>query len=145
MNSPRRLSPGDPALPQVLALIRESFGYMDGRISPPSSMHRLTAAAIARAGEVWVLGAPPRACVFLTPKPGRLYLGKLAVNSQYRGKGLARQLVEHAAARARDLGLPVLELQTRIELTGNHAAFARMGFVKTGETAHPGLRPGAAW
>jgi phosphinothricin acetyltransferase len=31
-----------------------------------------------------------------------------------------------------------LELETRIELTENHATFARMGFIKTAETAHPG-------
>ena len=32
-----------------------------------------------------------------------------------------------------------LLLETRIELTGNHAAFARMGFEKVGEKAHPGF------
>ena len=36
-------------------------------------------------------------------------------------------------------GKPALELQTRIELTGNHAAFRRMGFVETARTAHPGF------
>jgi hypothetical protein len=29
-------------------------------------------------------------------------------------------------------------LQTRVELVENHAAFSRMGFAKTGESAHPG-------
>ena len=29
-------------------------------------------------------------------------------------------------------------METRIELTENHATFARLGFVKTAETAHPG-------
>ena len=36
----------------------------------------------------------------------------------------------------RDLG--TLELSVRIELNENHAAFARMGFMKTLEVAHPG-------
>ena len=35
-------------------------------------------------------------------------------------------------------GLTTLELQSRIELLENHAAFTAMGFVKTAETAHPG-------
>lgn len=140
--TPRRLSPEEDMAP-VLALVRRSFAFMDGRIGPPSSMHRLTVDAIARqAGEaeVWVLeelGAPV-ACVFLTPKPERLYIGKLAVDDAFRRQGLARQLIGHAEARARALGLGLLELESRVELTENHRAFIAMGFEKSGETAHPG-------
>jgi ribosomal protein S18 acetylase RimI-like enzyme len=126
----------------LLALIRAAFASMEGRIDPPSSMHALTEAAIAKhaaTGEVWAVGAPTVACVFLTPKPGRLYIGKLAVAEEHRGRGLARRLIDLAEARARAMGLPVLELQTRMELVENHAAFAAMGFVKVGETAHPGF------
>ena len=139
---PVRHSPDDPALQQVLHLIRESFAYMDGRIDPPSSMHRLTLEALAaqcETGEVWSLGAPPVACVVLTVKPRALYLGKLAVAEAMRGQGLARQLVELAVERARVRGRARLELQTRIELVENHRAFAALGFEKAGETAHPGF------
>ena len=127
----------------LLRLVQESFAYMDGRIDPPSSMHRLTPGAIAeqaRTGEVWVFeedGAPV-ACVFLTPRPDALYLGKLAVARAHRGQGFARHLVEQAEARARALNLHGLELQSRIELTENHTAFAAMGFGQVGATAHPG-------
>jgi GNAT superfamily N-acetyltransferase len=133
----------------VLRLIRAAFADMDGRIDPPSSMHRLTAAEIAvqaETGEVWViedLGVPV-ACVFLTVKPGCLYLGKLAVAQPWRGHGLARRLVEVAGARARAMGLPVLELQARVELAENHAAFRALGFTQTAATAHDGYdRPTA--
>ena len=138
---PVRHAPSDSALADVLDLIRESFAYMDGRIDPPSSMHLLSLEDVARlckTGEVWSLGSPPLACVFLTPEADKLYLGKLAVSAGQRRQGLAGQLVELAADRARALGLPALELQTRVELTENHATFARLGFVTTGETAHPG-------
>lgn len=138
---PQRLFPDSPKLSEVLVLIRESFAYMEGRIDPPSSMHRLTEDTLrdqAREGEVWVIGTRPDAVVFLTPKPGRLYLSKLAVDRSQRERGLARRLVTLAETRAKALGLEVLELQTRVELVENHAAFARMGFVKTGEVAHPG-------
>ncbi|MCB1329842.1 MAG: GNAT family N-acetyltransferase [Maritimibacter sp.] len=139
---PVRLSPEDDPAP-VLALIRAEFAFMDGRIDPPSSMHRLTAADVSRqaaAGEVWVLGpaGAPLACVFFTTKPETLYIGKLAVAAAARGQGHARRLIDLAAARAGALGLAVLELQTRIELTENHATFARLGFTCVGETAHPG-------
>ena len=125
----------------ILTLIQDSFAFMERRIDPPSSMHRLTPqdiAAQATEGEVWLIGRPPLACVFLTAKPGALYIGKLAVARSPRGKGLARALIDTAETRARALGLPMLELQTRIELTENHATFRALGFHETGRTAHPG-------
>ncbi|MGD9866290.1 MAG: GNAT family N-acetyltransferase [Pseudodonghicola sp.] len=141
MQASERLGPGDPRLRQVLRLIQQSFAYMDGRIDPPSSMHRLTLAALsqqAETAEVWALGDPVVACVVLTAQPDCLYLGKLAVDGQLRRAGLARRMVDLAAARAAALGLPALELQVRIELVENQAAFARLGFVETGRSAHPG-------
>lgn len=141
MATPQRLLPGDPRLAQVLRLIQDSFAFMDGRIDPPSSMHRLTLETLsqqAETAEVWALGDPVAACVVLTPKPDCLYLGKLAVDARQRGAGLARRMVDLAIERARALGLPELELQVRVELVENHATFARLGFVRTGETAHAG-------
>lgn len=132
----------DPALwPPILALLHGAFAYMEGRIDPPSSLRDLTPEALTRQaalGEIWIIGAPV-ACVFLTPKPGALYLGKLAVEARHRGRGLARQLVDLAEARARDMGLPTLELQTRVELSANQRTFEAMGFVETRRTAHPGF------
>lgn len=125
----------------LLALIRIEFAYMDGVIDPPSSMHRLSEAEIAHqaaTAEVWAIGAPPFACMFLTVKGDWLYLGKLAVASNQRGQGLARCLIDLAMQRAKVLGLRGVELQTRIELTANHATFAALGFVETARTAHPG-------
>ncbi|HCQ64909.1 MAG TPA: N-acetyltransferase [Rhodobacteraceae bacterium] len=140
--TPRRFTTSEDPAP-ILALIRAEFADMDGRIDPPSSMHRLTEAGVvaqAGTGEVWGIGPAqaPLACLFLTPKPGALYLGKLAVARVARGQGHARRLVALAEDRARALGLPALELQTRVELTDNHAVFARLGFQRVGGTAHPG-------
>lgn len=123
-------------------LIRRAFAGMEGRIDPPSSMHALTPesiAAQARSGEVWAVGAPPVACVFLTPKPGALYVGKLAVAEPERKQGHARRLIELAEDRARALGLPALELQVKVELTENQATFRAMGFRQVAATAHPGF------
>lgn len=138
-----RHDPDDPALRDVLALIRAAFAEMEGRIDPPSSVHRLDLMAVAaqtRRGEVWSLGAPPAACLFLTPQPDALYLGKLAVDRAQRRRGLAARLVVLAESRAHALGLARLRLQTRVELTENHRAFRAMSFVETGRTCHPGYR-----
>ncbi|MBI1171677.1 GNAT family N-acetyltransferase [bacterium] len=124
------------------ALILRAFAGMEGRIDPPSSARNLTpeslAAEAARA-EIWVLGAPPLACMILTPKPGRLYLGKLAVDPSAQGVGLGATLVRWAETRARALGLPRLELETRVELVENHAFFQHLGFSETGRKAHAGF------
>ena len=125
----------------LLHLIRSEFAFMDGRIDPPSSMHRLTAADIATQAldqEIWAIGQPPAACVFLTRKGDALYVGKLAVASARRGKGLARRLIGLAVGRAAAQGLSALELQVRVELTENQRAFAALGFRETGRSAHPG-------
>ena len=67
--------------PALLAVIPRAFAGMEGRIDPPSSLHRLTAEGLARQaadGEVGVIGSKPaEACMVLTPKTGRLYPGKL--------------------------------------------------------------------
>lgn len=138
---PPRLCRNPATAPALLALIRAEFAGMEGRIDPPSSMHRLTAGDIARQmqeGEVWTIGTPPVACLFLTVRGDALYLGKLAVAGAHRGRGLARALVEQAALRARARGLVALELQVRVELVENHRTFAALGFAETGRSAHPG-------
>ncbi|MCB6177693.1 GNAT family N-acetyltransferase [Rhodobacter sp. Har01] len=123
----------------LLGLIQSEFAGMEGRIDPPSSVHRLTAGSLADPGiEVWAIGHPPLACVVLTPKDHALYLGKLAVARSHRSRGLARALIDLAETRARALGLPALELQTRVELFENHCVFKALGFAETGCTAHPG-------
>ena len=130
-------------LGSILRLIQASFAYMDGRIDPPSSMHRLTLADIVEhcsSGEVWTVGDPITGCMFLTPKVDSLYIGKLAVCDSERGKGIARRLVEHAEGRAAAQGKSSLELYTRIELTENQLAFSKLGFKKVSKESHPGFK-----
>lgn len=125
----------------LLTLIQAEFAYMQGRIDPPSSMHRLGENAIAEQtvmGEIWAVGIPPIACVFLTPKGSALYVGKLAVDQSHRGKGFARTLMAQAEARAGALGFKALELEVRVELIENQQIFRRLGFEQTATSAHPG-------
>ena len=127
----------------LLAMLHRAFAYMENRIDPPSSLHRLDAAALAekaREERCLVAFADGRlaGCVFCDARPDCLYIGKLAVEPALQGVGIGRALMARAEAEARALGMPALELQTRIELVENHAAFAALGFVRTGETAHAG-------
>ncbi|HAT86878.1 MAG TPA: N-acetyltransferase [Rhizobiales bacterium] len=138
---PRRCEPNDPVLGEVLKLIQASFAYMESRIDPPSSMYKLTLANISEqceTGEVWTIGEPVQACIFLTYQKNSLYLGKMAVASEARGKGYGWDLIALAESRAKALGFEALELNTRIELLENHRIFETFGFGKSAENAHPG-------
>lgn len=137
-----RLGEDTLAFYDVLALLRTSFQYMDGRIDPPSSVHRLTIESMQThcqtGGEIWAVGRPLFGCMFLTPKPDCLYLGKLAVQEQMRGQGVCRAMIDHAERRAVAIGLSELELETRIELTENHRVFSRLGFTIVSTGIHDG-------
>ena len=141
--APRRMGPDEDMGP-VHALLTQAFAYMEGRIDPPSSLGRMGIGDLARhaaEAELWVIEGTsgPLACMILTPQGDTLYLGKLAVARLARGTGLARRMIAQALARARALGLPSVSLQTRVELTENHATFAALGFEMTGTSSHPGF------
>ncbi|CVI60347.1 MULTISPECIES: GNAT family N-acetyltransferase [Agrobacterium] len=129
---------------ELLALIMSSFAYMDGVIDPPSSAHRLTLENLAEKARVEIAfvaldGDEIVGCVFCRPEPPAcLYVGKLCVFPKAQGKGIGGMLLEQAEALARELALPALRLETRIELIANHTKFAAWGFVKTAENAHAG-------
>jgi GNAT superfamily N-acetyltransferase len=123
----------------LFALMKRAFASMEGRIDPPSSLHKMTVQDLAtHKGEVWVIGQPARAAMVLTQKPHALHLGRLSVDPPWQGKGYAHILISHAQSRAIALGLPALELQSRIELVENHAIFFALGFGQSGATTHEG-------
>lgn len=127
----------------LLALLHRAFAFQQGRIDPPSSLHRfdpVSLAAKARDETLFLAvdGAQVVGCLFAKPLGDALYVGKFAVEPELQGRGIGRQLMGAAEGLARRLGLPALELETRIELTENHQTFAAMGFVRTAEHAHAG-------
>ncbi|MDT6939747.1 GNAT family N-acetyltransferase [Brucella pseudogrignonensis] len=129
---------------ELLKLIRDSFAYMDGVIDPPSSAHLLTVENLQtkardELGFAAFLGDQLAGCVFIKEKDDHFYLGKLAVAPAFEGQGIGRRLMEEAEQQAVAHGKPELELQTRIELTRNHAVFEKLGFRKIAETSHPGF------
>jgi GNAT superfamily N-acetyltransferase len=140
----RKASPDFADWERVRALILDAFGYMDARINPPSSALRLTAQSMKADADKGAVLLAERAgdlvgCVFARPKGDALYIGKLAVRPGLQGAGIGKKLVDAAREEAQRRGIGMLELETRIELVENHATFARMGFVKSGESAHEGF------
>ncbi|TGQ88127.1 GNAT family N-acetyltransferase [Mesorhizobium sp. M8A.F.Ca.ET.161.01.1.1] len=120
-----------------------AFAFMDGIIDPPSSAHLLTAdalrtKALRETGFLALDGDRIVGCVFALERADGLYVGKLAVAPDRQGHGIGRRLMQAAEDLARSRGKAAIELETRIELTTNLAAFARLGFRETGRTAHDG-------
>ncbi len=61
------------------------------------------------------------------------FLSKLYVEDEYRGRGIARALVERAVRRAQSKRAACLKLVCNKRNTGSLAAYARLGFSVTGE------------
>jgi ribosomal protein S18 acetylase RimI-like enzyme len=70
--------------------------------------------------------------------PHALYLGKIAIVSDLRGRGVLRALMRASETLAQSMSLSRLELQVRIELVENQRIFGKYGFVETARNAHPG-------
>jgi GNAT superfamily N-acetyltransferase len=127
----------------VLALIMRAFASMDGVVDPPSSAHLLTAESLRdkarkETGFLALQDGQIVGCAFVLERPDDFYVGKLAIEPGFQGQGIGRRLMQAAEYLARSRNKAAIELQTRIELTGNHAAFARLGFGETERTAHKG-------
>lgn len=138
-----RISIGFNRWGEVLPLIMRAFAFMDGVIDPPSSAHLLTVDTLRdkagrETGLVALDGSRIVGCVFALERADDFYVGKLAVDPDRQGQGIGRRLMRAVEQLALDHGKAALELQTRIELTSNHAAFARLGFHETERTAHDG-------
>jgi GNAT superfamily N-acetyltransferase len=128
----------------LLALLRSAYAYMEARIDPPSSLLRMDAGELeAKArNEVLIIALEGQrlvGCAFASLRENCVYVGKLAVDAAFRGRGVARSILLAAETLARAEARPFVELETRIELVENHETFAALGFAKVGESSHPGF------
>ncbi|MAL78543.1 MAG: GNAT family N-acetyltransferase [Sneathiella sp.] len=135
--------------PQLLALIRHAFAYMEARIDPPSSLRLLDEQTIAEKAQAETLLLAYEegrliGCVFLRDLGETMYLGKLAVDPAAQQSGIGRALVDHALSHCRSRAKRRIMLESRVELSEVHDFFRRQGFRQTGTTAHTGYdRPTA--
>lgn len=121
---------------QVQKLIAAAFAYMEPRRGHPPRAVQVTAAGLAQEaqdGTCWLIveGGVVLACLFSRPSrdhDGAMYLGKLAVAHDARGRGFARHLVEAAATEARAAGFTALTLDTGDAFPELNTTFARLGF-----------------
>jgi predicted N-acetyltransferase YhbS len=125
------------------ALIRRAFRAQSVATDPPSSALRETtdslAAAIAAGGGVCASIADQLVGVVLWSEQEQgLYFGRLAVDPDWRGKGIARMLIGAVEAEALRRRISRVHLSTRLVLLDNRRLFASCGFRETALRAHEG-------
>lgn len=118
--------------------------FRDLPIDPPSSSLKETLADFAarfQSDAVFVASSADQliGSIFCTPKQDALYVGRLAVQREWRRRGVASALIEAAKSEARRRGAARVTLGARIALPGNVALFRRHGFAIVRETCHPGF------
>ncbi|MGI4953801.1 MAG: GNAT family N-acetyltransferase [Janthinobacterium lividum] len=127
----------------VAALIRTAFGSITIRLDPPPSALRVSepdilALLASGGGAVWD-DAGIRGCILWQQRPGGLYLGRLAVDPDWQGRGIARLLLMAGEEEARRIGYVSTLLEVRLALPQNRRLFASAGYVERAERAHPGF------
>lgn len=125
-------------------LLHECYSFMEKRINPPSSLHQMTAKNLQQkaVNETLIIVKSDQkliGCVFLNQTEKSLYVGKIAVDKNFRRAGIMSKLLSIAEALARKHNKASLELETRIELKEIHQAFAAFGFIKTSHGSHTGF------
>lgn len=129
MEGIRQARPAEQAA--IEALVEAAYAvYLPRMGRRPGPMDDDYAARIA-AGQAWVVPGPegaPLALLVLEAGDGFLLVDNLAVAEAGRGQGLARRLLDFAAAEARRLGYPELQLYTHETMTENQAIYRHLGW-----------------
>ena len=126
----RRAAPGDAAA--VRELVLRAYAHYPERIGVrPAPMTADYGAEIA-AKEVWVAEADALVgVVVLRREADHVFVDNVAVAPERQGEGIGRALLELAAARARELGVPELRLLTNERMHENRALYAHLGWEET--------------
>jgi len=127
----------------LFEVVQAAFAEYEGRLVPPSGAHAETADTIAERLELGALvaevDAEPVGCLFYRKREHDLYLGRLAVLPAWRGRGVARMLVDAAEDLARDRDLEALTVGVRLQLPQNIGFFASLGFRPYDVGTHDGF------
>jgi ribosomal protein S18 acetylase RimI-like enzyme len=118
--------------PEAAQLIAELEAILSP-LYPPESRHGYSVDKLLREGVaffvVWYDGAPA-GCGGVQKFEGYGEVKRMYVRPQFRGLGLAKQLLDHLAAYCRQRGLPLLRLETGIYQVEAIGLYERYGFVR---------------
>jgi ribosomal protein S18 acetylase RimI-like enzyme len=138
--SVRPAGPEDAAA--IRDLVRASYARYIERIGKEPAPMLEDYAALIGAGEVWVSveGEEVLGVLVMRPAEDHLFVDNVAVAPDHQGKGLGRELMTFAEARARKDGQPEIRLYTNEKMRENVAFYAKLGFEETGRRLDGGYR-----
>jgi putative acetyltransferase len=123
-----------PHSPDGTALIEASQAALE-EVYPPEEIFTMNSDELAAPNAHFFiarLGDTPVGCIALVDMGRYGELKRLFVATAARGLGLGRTLVMHAETAARDIGLPVLRLETGPELTAAVRVYRALGYRERG-------------
>lgn len=114
-------------------IITQAFAQYKDTLVPPSSVFRETVDSIHAkltkgGGFIARIDDQDAGSVLYEPEDDHLYLGRLAVLPDYRGKGVAHALIHAVESVAREQNFPTVHLGVRLILEGNQRLFASLGY-----------------
>ena len=130
-------------LSAVLAVLKTAYAEYEGVLDPPSGVTRETVQSLSEQMESADLVAAEvegtlAGCVLYRAEPDQIYLGRLAVLPEFRGRGIGAALVRFVEQRAGELGMKRVRLGVRIVLRELQSWYQRQGYVITAEETHEG-------
>lgn len=135
-----QIRPADATdLPAVQRIVNDAYTKYIARIGKPPGPMNDDYAALIRAHQVWVIGAPIVGAIVLLPEADHLLLDNVAVDPAAQGLGIGRALITFAEAEARRRGFGELRLYTHETMVENIALYARTGWAETGRAEQNGF------
>ena len=116
----RKLLPGEPFPMELLLLADESLELVEEYIQRGQCF-------VAEADHI-IIGE----YVLLPTRPATVELVNIAVNESWQGRGIGKQLVNHAVQHARILGYQTIEIGTGNSGFGQLALYQKCGFRMVG-------------
>lgn len=125
---------GDPREPGATALLRASQEIMHAS-SPPEARNYLPIDKLVAPDIhffVAEVGDDAQGCVALAERDGYGEVKSMFVRADMRGSGLADALLGHVEREARQLGFPLMRLETGTELKAALRFYERSGYAYRG-------------
>jgi ribosomal protein S18 acetylase RimI-like enzyme len=127
--------------PRIGAIARAAYTkYLPRMGREPAPMLADFATAIA-ADHVVVIegGGMVDGYIIAWAEDAAYFIDNIAIDPARQGRGLGRQLMDHAIDEARRLRLPAVRLYTNVAMTENLAMYAHLGFVETHRAVEDGF------
>lgn len=128
--------------PIVHRIMLAAFEEYRGMLEPPSGAHLETVETVVeemnKGGAViaWEDGEPVGSGRWRV-EPEYMYIGRVSVLPGFRGRGIARAMLEHIEQIARQRGITRLRLGVRMLLPQNIELYQKNGYVTVEVVKHP--------